>query len=230
MPAKCNSSRVPNKNWREFYKGKCLVEIKIEQLLEANVDGADIHVFCEEESKRSKVEQLGAKFVLRDPANTKDDMHWSDVVETLVSSLDVDDDESIAWAQVTTPLFTSYEYRKVFQCWDNIQNNPIECDKYDCITTVRPAPPFIVNAKGRPVNHNFGRWHEWSQDLEPWFTLECTIHIMLKKDYLKYSYHLGSKPYLYGSHSGEFDNMSIDIDNEEDFIIAQRLYEFSIRN
>ena len=83
IPAKCNSSRTLNKNWREFIDGKCLVEVKIGQLIEAGVNAADINVFCEEESKRSKVAQLGAKFVLRDAANTKDDMYgkrcvWED--------------------------------------------------------------------------------------------------------------------------------------------------------
>ena len=44
IPAKCNSSRTLNKNWREFVDGKCLVEIKIGQLIEAGVDAADINV------------------------------------------------------------------------------------------------------------------------------------------------------------------------------------------
>ena len=228
IPAKCNSSRTLNKNWREFVDGKCLVEIKIGQLIEAGVDSADINVFCEQESKRSKVERLGAKFVLRDAANTKDDMHWSDVITTLVSSVDAEDDESIAWVQATTPLFGPDEYQKIFEYWRQIQSREgafsTKWNQYDSIITVRPIQHFILNDKGRPVNYNFGRWHEWSQDLETWYTLEQAIHIMLKKDYLKHNYYIGSKPYLYGSHPDDLMVRSIDIDEPWQFEDAQRLF------
>ena len=228
IPAKCNSSRVPNKNWCEFYKGKCLVEIKIEQLIQAGINPEDVSVFCENQMNRHKVTNLGAKFILRDPANTKDDMHWSDVITTLVSSLDAKDDESVAWVQATTPLFGSFELSKVFYYWEQIQSKEgafsTKWNQYDSIITVRPMQHFILNSKGRPVNYNFGRWHEWSQDLETWYTLEQAIHIMLKKDYLKHNYYIGSKPYLFGSHADDLITNSIDIDTQQEFNLAQKLF------
>jgi CMP-N-acetylneuraminic acid synthetase len=221
IPAKCNSSRVLDKNWREFHKGKCLVEIKIGQLIDAGLNPSDIHVFCEDQSKRDSVEITGATFELRDIANTRDDMHWSDVVTNLVSSIDADDDESIAWTGATSPLFDGDDNRKVIDSWNKIQsrNNLAGQKRYDCIITVKRLKEFVLDGKGRPVNYNFGRWHEWSQDLPQWYILESPIHIMKKKDYLKYNYFIGKEPYLY-----EVSLPSIDIDEIDEFLEAQELY------
>lgn len=222
IPAKRNSSRVLDKNWREFYKGKCLVEIKIGQLIDAGLNPSDVHVFCEDQSKRDLVERTGATFELRDVANTKDDMHWSDVVTNLVSSIDVDDDESIAWILACNPLFDGGNNKKVIDLWNKIQSmSRLASDKnYDCIITVKRFKEFILDEKGRPVNYNFGRWHEWSQDLPQWYILESPIHIMKKKDYLKHNYFIGKEPYLY-----EVPSPSIDIDDMDEFEEAQRLYD-----
>lgn len=222
IPAKRNSSRVPDKNWREFYKGKCLVEVKIEQLVYAGLDPSDIHVFCEDQSKKDLVEKAGATFELRDIANTKDSMHWCDVVTTLVSSINIDDDDPIAWVEVTSPLFEGDENKKVIDLWHKIQSKdyPPNQEKYDCIITVKSFKEYVLDKDGRPVNYNFGRWHEWSQDLPEWYVLESPIHIMKKKDYLKYNYFIGKTPYLY-----QVPLPSIDIDDMDEFKEAKRLYK-----
>ena len=61
IPAKCNSSRVFDKNWREFYEGESLVEIKISQLIDSGLNSDDIHVFCEDESKKNLIEKKWGK-------------------------------------------------------------------------------------------------------------------------------------------------------------------------
>tara|TARA_B100000519_G_scaffold42314_1_gene32711 strand:- start:2874 stop:3575 length:702 start_codon:yes stop_codon:yes gene_type:complete len=221
IPAKCSSSRVPSKNWREFYRGKCLVEVKVEQLVYAGLHPNDIHVFCEDQSKKDLVESVGATFELRDVANTKDSMHWSDVVTDLVSSVDADDEDPIAWVEVTSPLFEGDENKKVIDLWYDLQSDDYLSSqkKYDCIITVKSFKEFVLDKNGLPVNYNFGRWHEWSQDLPEWYILESPIHVMKKKDYLKHNYFIGKSPYLY-----EVPLPSIDIDDMNEFEEAQRLY------
>lgn len=216
IPAKCNSTRVPNKNWRPFHKNVSLVELKIIQLINAGMLSSDINVFCEQEIHREKVEILGAKFILRDFETTQDDMHWSDVVTNLVSNLDCDDEESIAWIQTPTPLFDSQNIKKVFDKWDEI----LVGSENDSLITVKPFNKFILNEKGKPVNFNFGRWHEWSQDLPKWYILEGPVNIMKKKTYLRCNYHIGERPYLY-----EIPMSSIDIDDMGEFEMAQKIYD-----
>jgi CMP-N-acetylneuraminic acid synthetase len=227
IPAKCNSSRVFDKNWREFYEGESLVEIKISQLIDSGLNSDDIHVFCEDESKKNLVEKKGAKFESRSIASTKDETHWSEVVTGLVSSIDAEDDEPIAWVQAPTPLFGADSNKKVIDLWYTIQSGKgaYSCHwrKFDCIITVKKFKEFVLDENGKPVNFNFGRWHEWSQNLPQWYVLESPIHIMKRKDYLKHNYYIGSKPYLY-----EVPEPSIDIDEMDEFLEAQELYGKSV--
>ena len=216
IPAKCSSSRVSNKNWRDFHEGKSLVEVKISQLADAGINAKDIHVFCEDESKRSLVEKLGATFVLRDEETTKDELHWSDLVTKLVSSIEADDDEPIAWIQTPTPLFDAAANRQAIEKWNEIQSQNMA---YDCLITVKPFKEFLLDEKGKPINFSFGRWHEWSQDLPNWYILEGPIHIMKKKTYMRCNYHIGEKPYLH-----EVPTPSIDIDYMDEFLSAQAIY------
>ena len=41
--------------------------------------------------------------------------------------------------------------------------------KFDCIITVKKFKEFVLDENGKPVNFNFGRWHEWSQNLPQWY-------------------------------------------------------------
>lgn len=92
-------------------------------------------------------------------------------------------------------------------------------DEYDCLITVKKLKEFILDAKGKPVNFSFGRWHEWSQDLPQWFILESPIHIMKKSTYLHHNYYIGKKPYLH-----VVPLPSIDIDTPDEFELAQEIY------
>ena len=223
LPAKTNSSRVLDKNWRKFHDGKCLVEIKIEQLIEAGASPEDIYVFCENGGFSPLVKRHSANFVLRRSETTQDAMHWSDVITELVSEIDCPVEESVAWVHVCTPLFDGQDYQSVIHMWETMQGPFWEKGKYDSLITVKPFKEFVLDDCGKPVNFSFGRWHEWSQDLPQWFTLESPIHIMKKGTYLRCNYYIGEKPYLY-----VVKTPSVDIDTPEEFQLAQELY--AIRN
>ena len=55
VPAKCNSIRVPNKNWRPFYHDLSLVDILIEKLLKCGVDPEEVYVSCESLDRLNQV-------------------------------------------------------------------------------------------------------------------------------------------------------------------------------
>jgi len=211
IPAKTNSGRVLNKNWREFHDNKCLVEIKIEQLTDAGF--SDIYVSCEDESKRSLVESSGASFILRNDDYTKDSMHWSDVVTEVISSVPCTDEEDIAWVPPCVPLFGAKDFAVAKHLWETMDSD------FDCLITVKKFKEFVLDEKGKPLNFSFGRWHEWSQDLPQWFILESPIHIMKKSTYLRCKYYIGERPYLH-----IVPSPSIDIDVLEEFELAQEIY------
>ena len=46
IPAKTSSSRVKNKNWREFAFGKSLVDITLDKILDYGADKKNIFISC----------------------------------------------------------------------------------------------------------------------------------------------------------------------------------------
>ena len=216
IPAKTSSSRISNKNWREFYEGKSLIEIKIEQLIAAGVKPSDIHISCEDESKRDTTDPYRVTFSHRKVETTSDNFHWSDVVTCLVSSIDCDEEEPVAWVNACTPLFGKKEFEEAFDIW----NETISESSFDCLVSVKKFKNFLLDERGRPINFNFGRWHEWSQDLPKWYILEYPIIIMKKKTYLRCNYFIGERPYMH-----LINEPSVDIDTAEDFKLAQMYFK-----
>lgn len=214
IPAKRSSSRLMDKNWREFHAGESLVEIKIAQLRKATLP-ENIYVSCDDETKRPLVESLGAQFIVRDTKYSADATHWCDVVTELVGSVPCSGDEDVAMVLATTPLFD--DFANVIARWDSVRRD------HDSLISVKRVQHYIVNDRGRPVNFSFGRWHEWSQHLPKWFFLEHAIHIMKKSRYLELSYYVGTNPYLY-----EVQGPSVDIDHPYEFEVAQELFKRNI--
>jgi len=213
IPAKSSSDRVPNKNWREFYQGKSLFDIKIFQLLEV-FPSHDIYVSCEDEDRREQVEAYDINFLLRDPRLSSDDAHWSDVVTGIIEQMPCDDSEEVAWVQLPCPLFDAECFRKALARWHAIPK-----DLYDCLITVEKFKDFLVDEAGHPLNFQFGRWHNVSQDLPNWYLVQRQFHIMKKATYLRCNYDIGVSPYLY-----LVGSPSVDINQEHEFQYAQHLF------
>lgn len=222
IPAKCSSNRISNKNWRDFYEGFSLVEIKIQQLLDAGLNGSDIWVFCEDESKKELVEPYGVNFSNRRDETTSDDMHWSDVVTELVENVPCNDDETVALVLPTTPLFDSDDFRTVLHLWEKRQG-PLWDESYDSLIVVKPFQEFVLDSNGKPLNFSFGRWHEWSQDLPQWFVLDNPVFLIKKHTLVRCNYAIGVKPYLY-----VVSRSHIDIDSMDEFKMSQQIYQSRI--
>src|SRR4051812_16412057 len=98
IPAKASSSRVPDKNWRPFDEDRCLVEVKLRQVLRTFAP-EDVYVSCDDPRKRPVVERHGARFLLREPRLADDATIWADVVSGLVGAMPCDDEEEICWVE-----------------------------------------------------------------------------------------------------------------------------------
>jgi len=209
IPAKLKSSRVPDKNWRSFHQNKCLVEIKIEQLLEF-FKPEDIYLSCDAASKISIAKAYGINFSLRNPLLAADVTAWSDVVTGIVAEIPGPEEEEILWAEVTSPLFN--EYGRLLQLWEQNKSS------HDSLLSVNEVREFLIDAKGRAVNFNYGRWHCPSQELEPLYSMDSTF-IMSKKNIFYFNYPVGKKPFLYVN-----QQQSIEIDTLQQFELSQRLF------
>ena len=66
LPVRKGSERVPNKNFKEFYNGKNLLEIKLEQIIEIGLFDK-IYVDSDSEIAQEIALNYGVNFVKRDP-------------------------------------------------------------------------------------------------------------------------------------------------------------------
>ena len=65
IPVKKSSTRIPNKNFKEFYDGNSLFDLTVEKLLKS-LNPDDIYMSCEDENEKSLAEKWGINFILRD--------------------------------------------------------------------------------------------------------------------------------------------------------------------
>ena len=209
IPLKTNSERIKNKNLRPFIDGKSLFDVKAEQLLKVfNPD--DVYCSSENPDVEHIVKKYGFNFHLRDISltgkNTRENMLVKNIVESIPGKPD------IMWCQVTQPLFDEFE--ELLDVYKNLDA------KFDSICVVKRQRHHLLDAKGNPINFNFGYWHKISQDLPQLYEVAWSAFIM-KREMLELAwYQIGRNPYLF-----ETQKTLIDIDELEDFEVARLLYK-----
>lgn len=208
VPVKCNSERLENKNFREFCDGNSLFDIRMKRLLKA-MPAEDIYVSSENPEVEKLVAGYGAHFLLRDVHYTANETPMSDVIANITNQVPGDDD--ILWSQVTEPFFDDIE--GCLSSWNSRRN------LFDSLAVVKKFKGYLLNEEGRPVNFHFGQWHRTSQMLPEWYLLPFTLLIMKRETLFRCAYYIGTSPYLY-----EYGGTLIDIDNEEDFVVAQSVF------
>jgi CMP-N-acetylneuraminic acid synthetase len=209
IPAKLNSTRVHNKNWRQFSGGENLVDIKIKQVLKAT-SHESVYLSCDDLSLKTYADKYEINFLHRSPEFASDSTSWPDAFSGMINETPIGENEDIAWVEVINPLFD--DYRALFGKWDEMKN------EYDSLVLAAPFNKYLFTGSGRPVNFQFGKWHDMSQNLSHYFTWDSAC-IMPKKKMLYFSYPIGKKPFIYSTG----DNC-IDIDTMADFEIAKILY------
>lgn len=132
IPAKSNSSRVPNKNFREFYDEKSLLEIKIEQCLSSGIF-SNIYVSSDSLDAEKIARDYGVNFIERDIKLCKDETPWSEVLTGVLKQVPVDDEAYIAWSPLTSPLFHRYQDAVAI-----LNEKP----EYDSVMTVTPMKHY----------------------------------------------------------------------------------------
>jgi len=210
IPAKGHSTRVPNKNFRDFYKGQSLLDIKIKQCLASGVFD-EIFVSSDEVLAEKKPLAEGVKFLLREKKLCLDDTPWAEVLEGILSSIPVDEETLVAWTPVTSPLFNRY---------DETVNAFHKNKKCDSVVTVTPMKHYFLNADFIPINHQWGAWHSYSQGMKPLFQMNLACIMASKKIMIQNQYQIGNRPAFLETSFIE----GVDIDTMEEFELAALIY------
>ena len=213
IPVKHKSERVKNKNFRPFFDNLSLLEIKIRQLLSCKVfDKIVISSNSIIAKKLSK--KYGCKFVTRKDKYSNNVTSWSDVITNVVENANLNYDDIVSWCHVTSPLFN--EYKKAIKKF-NISKKK----GFDSLVAVNKFNGFLLNENLYPVNYNWGKWHNYSQNLPKYYNVNGALFISNVSTILDLNYLIGRKPDKYLCS----DYTSIDIDNEIDFEIARIIFK-----
>ncbi|GGJ88988.1 acylneuraminate cytidylyltransferase family protein [Parabacteroides faecis] len=217
LPTRKGSQRVKNKNTRPFAQIKGgLFENKISQLIQTkNIDEIILSTNDEDciliaqkflsQSEKIKIDIRPTKLCL-DSTNLQDLIAY---VPTLTNA------EHILWGHVTTPMVDAHIYDQAVKLYlSNLELG------YDSLVGVVGFRNFLLNNKGEIINNTTSLPWPRTQDLEKLYEINHSIFLAKRHIYEEQLNRIGKKPYLF-----EMNKISsFDIDWEEDFKIAEIIY------
>ena len=219
LPVRKGSQRVINKSTRPFADlPGGLLELKISQLL--NSKRIDEIVLSTNEEEAIRIAhgivdpQKKLRLDLRPDFLCLDTTALSDLIKYVPTIIQ---NEHILWGHVTTPFVLGVDYDLVIeQYWKDLANG------YDSLLSVSAFQNFLLNSEGRVFNSNSSEF-KWprTQDLPTLYEVNHAVFMAPRKIYVERNNRLGSNPALY-----EMDKIkSWDIDWEDDFTMAEAIYE-----
>lgn len=219
LPTRAGSERVENKNTKTF-SGVTggLLAIKLKQLLDLSEvdevvlstnDEASIQVAMHYRSN----EKL--KVIRRPEELAQSSTNLIDLVKYVPT---ICNNDHILWTHVTSPLVKAKDYQEaIYQYFKELNNG------YDSLMSVKSIQNFIWSSKDNiVVNKQKGDFRKWprTQDLDPIYEVNSALFIASKNIYISEIDRIGIKPYLLKHNSLQ----SIDVDWEDDFKIAELVY------
>jgi CMP-N-acetylneuraminic acid synthetase len=207
IPIRKGSQRVPDKNFKDFYKGKSLLELKIESLKEIELID-DIVVNTDSDLAIEIAKKLGVSYFRREDyyASSKctNSEHWENLAQTT-------DSDFIIHTPCTAPLIKSstyYDFINRFMLSDN-----------DSVNTVGLVKDYMW-LDNKPLNYDVTKVQN-SQDLPDVYKLTFGISMISKQLMLKKRNLVGNNPLFYLVDEIE----EIDIDTPLDFEFAKFMYK-----
>lgn len=221
LPTRKGSERVKNKNTKPFsgIQGG-LLRLKLEQLLE--VPHIPIYVSTNDESTISIAESFHSeriKICIRPEELCRSETLLSDFISYVPSIIE---EEHIVWVHVTEPFIDSKCLNDAIKLYEN---DVILAKKFDSLMSCNKIQTFLWDKKVNSFISHDRKKVKWprSQDLAPIYEINSAIFINSKSNYYKFEDRIGENPILF-----ELTKIqSVDINWEDDFKMAELLYEAS---
>ena len=213
IPARLGSKRVLAKNLR-MLGDKPLIYYMIKTLKESDLVD-EIYINSDSELFGEIAERYGVNFYKRDPGLATSESMIDDYIYDFCKNVKCD---FLAVANPTSPFLSSADLDKaITHCIDNDYDTQLACEdiKTHCFY------------EGDPINFSTNGQHPRSQDLIPVKALNFAVTIWKTKSYLN-----NYESFGYGVYSGKIGHYSfeglanIDIDWEDDFILAEYLIKY----
>jgi N-acylneuraminate cytidylyltransferase len=213
LPMKGNSERVKNKNMRDF-SGKPLYHVVMKILLASKyidkiVINTDSDLIANDAKKNFKDQVI----IIDRPKSIQGDfVSMNKIIEYDLEQLE---GEHFLQTHSTNPLLKSETIDKAIEFYfDNINKN-------DSLFSVTKIQTRFYDKDANPINHDPKELLR-TQDLEPWYEENSNFYIFSKDSFKKAGKkRVGLKPQIFEVNKLE----AIDIDEPEDFILAELLYK-----
>ena len=218
IPVRKGSERVSEKNTRNFagIEGG-LLELKLNLLknfeLAAEIIVSTNDEKCWEIASGFKKQIKNLKLVERPQILGNSETTLTDLIRHVA---EITSSEEILWTHVTSPFCDSEKYTAAIKKYNEVKKSG-----YDSLISGREYRDFLLDKRsGELVNNPTEFSWPRTQDLADWFEINNAVFIASREDYLRGN-RTGKNPFLM-----EFDKISsTDIDDEEDFKIAEAVYE-----
>ncbi|MCT1526944.1 acylneuraminate cytidylyltransferase family protein [Sphingobacterium hotanense] len=218
LPTRRNSERVANKNTRNFagIEGG-LLRVKLDQLLSvpeipiylSTNDPESIAIAGGYDNPRIKIIERPEKLCL----STTNLQDLIDYVPSII------EESHIMWVHVTSPMVDSNDYQiAISHYFENLSSGSFD----SLMSVVKLQEYFWSKELNNLINHDRSKikWPR-TQDLNALYEINHAIFLSSKENYLTFHDRIGEFPFLF-----EMNKMkSIDIDWEDDFKLAEFIYE-----
>lgn len=207
VPMKLNNRRLPQKNTKPFTHGKPLCYYILNTLL--SVHGIDqVYVYCSNDQIQEYLPD-GVIYIKRDSCLDQDTTKMNEVL--LAFAKDVPADIYIM-SHATAPFIQAKSIEKGLCA--------VQSKEYDSAFAVKKLQDFLWK-DGEPFNYSLNQIPR-TQDLDPLYEETSGFYIYRHDVITKMNRRIGDHPMLV--EVGEIE--SVDIDEAEDFVIADAIYNF----
>lgn len=209
VPMKLNNRRLPQKNTKSFMNGKPLCTYILDTLLKVNeID--EIYVYCSNPEIKEYIPD-GIKYLKRSESLDLDTSSMTDVLKSFANDVPAD---IYVMTHTTAPFIKA----------ESIQNglNKVISGKYDSAFAAKEIQDFLwEKGKNKPFNYNLDKIPR-TQDLQPLLMETSGYYIYNSNVINNLGRRIGDNPFI--NIIGEIE--SIDIDEAEDFLIADAIYNY----
>ncbi|MBQ9610338.1 MAG: acylneuraminate cytidylyltransferase family protein [Lachnospiraceae bacterium] len=211
VPMKLNNTRLPQKNTKSFTNGKALCYYILSTLLSVR-DIDEIYVYCSNPEIKKYI-PAGITFCQRSAELDKDSTSMTEVLTSFADEVSAD---IYVMTHTTAPFITKESIEKGIKA--------VVSGEYDSSFAAKKLQDFLWK-DGKPFNYNLSNIPR-TQDLEIIYQ-ETSGFYIYKKDIIKnLNRRIGEKPCVI--EIGEIE--AIDIDEAEDFMIADAIFNHIFYN
>lgn len=211
VPMKLNNRRLPQKNTKCFTNGKPLCWYILSTLLIVEeID--EVYVYCSNPDIKEFIPN-GVKFLRRSESLDQDTTKMNEVLSSFAEDIPAD---VYVMTHTTAPFISKESIDKGL--------NAVLSGKYDSSFAAKKLQDFLWK-DGKPFNYELNNIPR-TQDLPPLFEETSGFYIFKSDVMTKLNRRIGNKPYIVEVSEIE----SVDIDEPEDFMIADAIFNHLFLN